>query len=144
MYCISWALMDRSVRAWLHSSHLLLHALKGGEDIGSGDDSDDLSVFGDNREPVDLVLEHDGGGLSDGVGLLDGPRWGGHDVGNGLAALVEVLPGHNADADALAVNDRNAGDVVEELLHGLWEEGVRLVSTGAGSRGVWTRVCVCV
>merc|ERR1719506_1859432 len=30
-----------------------------------------------------------------------------------------VLPGHNADADALAVNDRNAGDVVEELLHGL-------------------------
>lgn len=142
MYCISWALMDRSVRAWLHSSHLLLHALKGGEDIGSGDDSDDLSVFGDNREPVDLVLEHDGGGLSDGVGLLDGPRWGGHDVGNGLAALVEVLPGHNADADALAVNDRNARDVVEELLHGLWEEGVRLVSTGAGSRGVWTRVCV--
>merc|ERR1712196_548662 len=51
----------------------LLHGLEGGEDIGPGDNSDDLAVPGHHGEPVDLVLEHDGSGLSHRVGLLDGP-----------------------------------------------------------------------
>merc|ERR1711981_122569 len=102
---------------------LLLHGLEGGEDVGPGDDSDDLSVPGDDWEPVDLVLEHDGGGLSDGVGLLDGPGGGGHDLSHGASLLVQVLLGDDADADALAVDDRDAGDVVEELLHGLHGAG---------------------
>eukprot|EP00212_Chloropicon_laureae_P001147 CAMPEP_0198446588 /NCGR_PEP_ID=MMETSP1453-20131121/1483_1 /TAXON_ID=1461543 ORGANISM="Unidentified sp., Strain RCC701" /NCGR_SAMPLE_ID=MMETSP1453 /ASSEMBLY_ACC=CAM_ASM_001118 /LENGTH=257 /DNA_ID=CAMNT_0044167803 /DNA_START=38 /DNA_END=808 /DNA_ORIENTATION=- len=98
---------------------LLLHALEGGEDVRSGDDADDLATAVDDREPVHLVLEHDGGGLSNRVVLLDGPGGRGHDLGDGAAALRKVLLGHDAHADALAVHNRDAGHVVEQLLNRL-------------------------